>query len=150
MEKQIICVNYNKIQKNLPIEVVLINPYTSVSKSYNAIWDTGAKRFAISYKVFNELSLTNMKKIKVAGVNSNKVALLSMVDIKLTSKISKIFIEGCYVIVCNLPNGVDMLLGMDIITKGDFLISNFEHTLFSFSVPSQKGVSLRGGEFDTL
>ena len=40
--------------------------------------------------------------------------------------------------------GIDVLIGMDIISKGDFAISNYdEKTQFSFRLPSQKDVDYK-------
>lgn len=46
-------------------------------------------------------------------------------------------IENLRVNSCNLPEHVDMLIGMDIIAHGDFHISNCgNNTVFTFKVPS--------------
>jgi hypothetical protein len=45
-------------------------------------------------------------------------------------------IQDCLVIICTLDPTIDMLLGMDVITQGDFAISNGEdQTIFSFAIP---------------
>ena len=43
--------------------------------------------------------------------------------------------------------GIDILIGMDIISKGDFAISNYDgKTQFSFRLPSQQDVDYKNGE----
>lgn len=50
-------------------------------------------------------------------------------------------IEEIVVSSGNLGNGIDLLLGMDIITLGDFSITNVNNrTVFSFRFPSIKKI----------
>lgn len=40
--------------------------------------------------------------------------------------------------------GIDVLIGMDIISNGDFAISNYEgRTQFSFRIPSQEHIEYK-------
>lgn len=42
--------------------------------------------------------------------------------------------------------GIDVLIGMDVISKGDFAISNYNgKTQFSFRIPSQNDVDYKSG-----
>jgi hypothetical protein len=46
-------------------------------------------------------------------------------------------VEDVNVMICDLKQDIDLLIGMDIILLGDFSISNGGgNTLFSFAIPS--------------
>jgi len=125
-------IEYDKVCKILKTEIEVVNPFTKERKTYSAMWDTGATDSVIVKKVYDELNLFAIDRITVQGVNSVKDVDVAMIDIILPNKI--IFPKH-RVTVCEM-NDIDMLIGMDIISKGDFSISNFDgKTLFSFSIP---------------
>ena len=48
-----------------------------------------------------------------------------------------VVVQGVKVTEGNLPEHTDLLIGMDVITIGDFVITNFEgKTKMSFGIPS--------------
>lgn len=132
----IVSVNYQKITNRLSISISVANYYTKAARVYNAIWDTGAMCSVITPKVFNELQLSQLSTIKVNGVNSANIAPVACVDFILP----KMNFPKCYVTVCNINTDADILLGMDIIKQGDFLITNDDETVLSFTMPSIKGL----------
>ena len=106
-----------------------------------ALWDTGASRSLIREEVASQLNLQSVSKII------------------LSTPSDKNFPSNVYLVNLYLPNqtrfrdlqvaeGVlknyDMLIGMDVINCGDFIVSNFDmKTTFTFRMPSMK-------EFDFL
>jgi hypothetical protein len=100
-----------------------------------AIWDTGATSSAITTKVVNQLGLIPTGRAIVSTANGIITQNTYTIDIKLPTTV---LIKG---IVANeisaLTSGCDALIGMDIITLGDFSITNHKGiTCMSFRVPS--------------
>jgi len=102
---------------------------------YNALWDTGATGTVITQKVVDELGLKPTGRTKVRGVNTEKETFKYLVNVLLPNNVGLI---GITVLVGELFE-FDVLIGMDIISRGDFSISNFNNqTTFSFRLPSIK------------
>lgn len=60
-----------------------------------------------------------------------------MVDVILQNNVKIKDVIVCETAIGN--QGIDLLVGMDIILLGDFAVSNYENkTAFSFRIPSQK------------
>lgn len=107
-------------------------------KTFQAIWDTGATHSVITQAVVDACGLkaTGMK--LVHGVLSTDDAETFLVNLLLPNAVQFVNIE---VTLGKLVGGAEMLLGMDIITHGDFSITNVGgETVFSFRVPSIKTV----------
>lgn len=103
------------------------------SKEYKAIWDTGATKTAITSKVAQECGLkpTGMCKIKTAG--GEKDTYTYFVSVYLPNKVC---LPQLRVTQAELA-GADVLIGMDIISHGDFAVTNHEgKTNMSFRMPS--------------
>jgi predicted aspartyl protease len=104
-----------------------------------AIWDTGANMSAINLKVARKLGLvaTNTAFCDTAG---GRVEMpIYLVDLSLPNgdAIPDVLVSGLDLQVC------DALIGMDVISKGDFLVTNANDTLFEFRIPSAGSVTLR-------
>jgi hypothetical protein len=101
----------------------------------NALWDTGATNSVITETTARQLNLTpiGMTKMNHAGGISYKNKYL--INIVLPNRVGMAGIE-----VCDMPdnsNDFGILIGMDVISQGDFSISNFnKDTWFSFRMPS--------------
>lgn len=98
-----------------------------------ALWDTGATNTTINKRIVTELNLvpTGMQTLHTA--NGPCDCFTYLIDIKLPNrvKVHSLLVSGTEV------NGVDMLIGMDIIMLGDLSITNCKKTTFSFQMPSQ-------------
>lgn len=107
-------------------------------KVSRSLWDTGASVTLISSRVAKVLELKSIGKSGVSGYNDG-------VDVKET-----------YCVHIGLPTGdivtnimamefdsdeYDVVIGMDIISKGDFAITNQnDKTTFTFRIPSQEEI----------
>lgn len=103
-------------------------------KVSRSLWDTGASATLVSSKITKVLNLVPIGKSIVSGYNSN-------LDVK-----------NSFLVHVGLPTGdvitnvvamefdgedYDMVIGMDIICKGDFALTNKDdRTTFSFRIPS--------------
>lgn len=106
----------------------------SQHKVYRALWDTGATGSCITANVVKELGLAVIGKAVCSHVQGETITSRYLVNIILPNKIgvSEISVtEGI------IAKGIDVLIGMDIITLGDFAISNKGgKTHFTFRTPS--------------
>jgi hypothetical protein len=99
---------------------------------YKGVWDTGATLTMITPKIFSELELTPIDTATVHGVNSIMQVPVVLINIVLPNKIK---VNSIRATVSEIQ-GVDMLIGMDLIQIGDFSISNLDKkTVFTFAVP---------------
>lgn len=105
-----------------------------VPKPYKGVWDTGATGSAITAKVARELGLKpiGMTKVSTAAgvVDQNEY----LVNFYLPNSVA---VHSIRVTEGVLSGDIDILIGMDIIRLGDFVITNKGgKTLFSFRTPS--------------
>lgn len=116
------------------------NPATTPKEKWNpfihtfeGIWDTGASSSVITQHVVDTLGLkpTGMTLVNHAGGQEYQETYL--VNIALPSEIAFHSLP-----VTKAPlTGTHLLIGMDIITGGDFTITNKgSETIFTFRVPS--------------
>ena len=140
---------YNQIKDVIICSVNLSFPKSLLAQgqqhihhSHFAIWDTGAMASAVTEIEAQRLGLiqTGVKQISGLGGTLDKKTYL--VDILLPNDI---LLENHPVTEIDNPKDKDgnkidsfgMLIGMDIISMGDFSITNFEgKTVMSFRVPS--------------
>ena len=123
---------YHKLMNTLPYEVEVSFLDKSV-KLKNAIWDTGASASSINIKYADVLGLRPISFTTIHTANGPCSVPVFYINIKFNENLS---IDGIAVTGANLV-GIDMLLGMDIINRGQFTISNNnEGTTISFLSPS--------------
>lgn len=119
----------------------LINKVKIISGEKNlevyALWDTGATGTCISENVQRDLGLVAISRQKICTPSSTIEVDVCLVDVELPNKV---LMRDVPVAVTKIGDqGIGMLIGMNIISKGDFAVSNFNnHTVFTFRVPSQK------------
>lgn len=105
---------------------------------YVAIWDTGATRTSISSKIANECNLNAISTVDVNTAGGLCRANVYMIDLWLPNHV---VINNLMVTVLEIT-GADVLIGMDVINRGDFAVSNFNgRTAFSFRYPSIEEIS---------
>ena len=113
------------------------------------LWDTGATGSVITKKTAESLKLSPIKKATVIGVHGKKSVNVYFVNIALHNK--NITLNAAVTECDELSddNNIGMLIGMNIITMGDFAITNFKgNTVMSFCVPSlQKIDFVKNDEF---
>ena len=110
-----------------------------VVKHYQAIWDTGATNTSITIKVADECGLPLIGTTKVHHANGVDTVDVFLASLYLPNRIAFPIIR---VNEAKLT-GADILIGMDIIGKGDFAISNYNGTTqFSFRMPSLMHIDL--------
>ena len=102
--------------------------------TFDAIWDTGATNSVITQKVIDDCGLVATGMAQVHGVHGHSQSETYLVNIVLPDKV---VFTGTRVTKGHFAGG-DLLIGMDIIKRGDFAGTNHNGTtMFSYRVPSQ-------------
>ena len=104
---------------------------------FDALWDTGATNCVISQAVVDSCGLTPISRTIVTGVNTTEETDVYLVNIQLPNSVQFV---GLRVTKGNL-RGEDIIIGMDVITQGDFAVSSYNGvTKFSFRLPSEEHI----------
>lgn len=116
---------FNKETKNIP---------QRHTKELKAVWDTGATGTSISKVLAQQLRLDNIGEIEIEGVTGSAICNKYLVSLYLPNGV---VIPEIEVSDCEGNIGCDVLIGMDVITYGDFAMNNFRgNTTFTFRIPS--------------
>ena len=101
-----------------------------------ALWDTGSSESVISSEIAKKLNLKRVGKAKVDSTGSNFQSQVYEMDLLLGEK--QIFWLNVTESSELNKAGLDVLLGMDVISLGDFAISAYNESIyFSFRYPPQ-------------
>lgn len=101
---------------------------------FDAIWDTGATNCVITQAVIDACGLVPVGMAQVQGVHSASVEEVFLVNIYLPNGVA---FSSVRVARGGFP-GADILIGMDVISQGDFAVTNKGGvTKFSFRIPSE-------------
>ena len=103
-----------------------------------ALWDTGASKSVIGERLVAAMSLQIIGQTMVVHANGQNMRPQYIVNFRLPNGVR---LEGAIVTSAPDFSGFDILLGMDVITTGDFSITTFGgQTWMSFRTPSHKAV----------
>jgi hypothetical protein len=122
-----------------PCQVAISEPMLEVpsQKTFTdteALWDTGATATAISDALAKRLNIPPIGKVVVHAAHGAKEVNQHMVDILLPNQVG---FRNWLVTGADLGASLGILIGMDIITLGDFSITNVNgSTVASFRTPS--------------
>ena len=108
-------------------------------KKFFAIWDTGATNTVISEEVVKDCGLkpVGMTRVRQADGTTEDVNDY-LVDIRLPNAVE---VHNIRVTEGRLRDQANVLVGMDIITKGDFAVTNYNgKTAFSLRIPSTERI----------
>jgi predicted aspartyl protease len=111
-------------------------PFQAVTtaQTVRAVWDTGATGTVITRKIVDELHLQPITMVDVVGANSTGRSFVYLVDLHLPNNV---VMGNLNVTLADLGPATDVLIGMDVITQGDFVVSNKDgKTTMSFRLPS--------------
>jgi hypothetical protein len=109
------------------------------NRQVNGLWDTGATNTSITAKLAAALNLqvVGVCEVTHAGGKTDR-ANRYLVNLFLPNNVG---VVGVMVTECLLPNDFDVLIGMDIISTGDFAVTHFNgSTVFSFRTPSIEAI----------
>jgi hypothetical protein len=98
-----------------------------------ALWDTGSSTSSISKRLAKHLAFISIEVCEVAGIHGIDISNVYIADILLPNSV---VMHNIYVTEFFDNDAFDVIIGMDIITQGDFAISNeTNNTTVSFRIP---------------
>lgn len=122
-------------------EILVFEPFvddaaeaTAKKTKIIATWDTGATNTCLHQRVIDKLGLIPSGTSEIQTAGGIKTVNTYLVNIMLPNQVG---IAG--VMVAGLPDlmNTECLLGMDVISRGDFTITNYGgKTCFTFRIPS--------------
>lgn len=115
-------------------ETIIVN---GIYRPITVLWDTGSNHTLISKEYIEDAGLNPNMRSKIATVNGEVNSEIYQVSIKI-KEIGHIFEMAIQAIPNIHKYGIDMLIGMDIISQGDFSLTHKNGELyFSFKYPSE-------------
>ena len=127
--------NFALSELSTPVQVFPpLVPETFVPKNYTAIWDTGATSSCITQRIVDDLGLQSVGSQRLSTANGFVMSNTYLVAFMLPNNT---LVENVLASCADLSPDTDVLIGMDIITLGNFAVSTYENsTWFSFVIPS--------------
>jgi predicted aspartyl protease len=117
----------NRIVTNVKISTMEYNTCEVL-----ALWDTGAMKSVITKMTAEKLKLIPIDEMTMIGVTGEAKVNVYAICVMLNNLEIDVQVLECM----DMAN-FDLLIGMDIISQGDFIIANNnEQTTFSFRIPS--------------
>lgn len=112
-------------------------PYVVTEK--NALWDTGATASVLTKATVKELNLIPVGTTMVNHAGGSNTSNTYLVNFYLPNRVA---IAGVLVTECDdIAGDFGAIIGMDIIAKGDFSITNVDRkTCISFRIPSMESI----------
>ena len=138
---------YNGIEDSIMTEC-RIYPWVDLTKERpnkvldirDAAWDTGATQTLISGSVIRHLNLKPIGRCQVDGFDGSKLANEYLIHVGLPTGDAVLNIKA---LECD-GAAYDVVIGMDIISKGDFCFTNKDNkSVFSFRLPSKEHIELK-------
>jgi hypothetical protein len=138
----------NVIKTQVHIGIPILSPIKSRisltecnAKEFSAIWDTGATNCVITQKVIDECNIPAIGRAKVNTVSGEDETTVHLVSLFLPNRL---VIPNVRMTKGKMVGG-DVLIGMDIINRGDFALTNKDGvTMLSFRQPSQDEIDFTG------
>lgn len=143
-------INYGRIVESVVTECIVSN--VDVEGSYKqddeerclAIWDSGATSSIITRKIINRLKLQPVGVCQVVGIHGTEYEYTYYVDLMIPGKMTFKTLE---VTEGDLED-VDVLIGMDVISQGDFCISNGNNeTVVAFRSPAGEPIKFDSNKY---
>ncbi len=118
-------------------DIEIKNPFTGAILKTHAIWDTGATNTVVTEQTAQNVGLISIGKTNVAGVHGHKTVNRYFVNVTLNNKSISLDLSVTECSALSSDGSIGVLIGMDIINRGDFAITNYNgNTIMSFRVPS--------------
>ena len=122
---------------NVPNRLTLDSKITYNGNTIDAkcLWDTGATCTAISTDVVTRLNLIAVGRMTIHTPSGSKDTNVYLVDIALPNNVVIQDVQVCDSEIG--AQGIDLLIGMNIISRGDFAVTTSNgRTSFTFRMPS--------------
>ncbi len=128
--------HFSGIVNRILVDCNIAIPHTiGADRAMKALWDTGACCTCIATSVAQAMGLTRVNEKQLIGAD-NKPFMADVFCVRL--QMGHFVIENME--VCGIPmdgKAENMIIGMDVITKGDLSITNYQgQTFLTFREPS--------------
>lgn len=124
--------HYNELHKALESYISIGGEGSMMSAK--ALWDTGVAQSCISYEIVKMIEPKRISKAKSVTSTSSTIEEIFSISISLSDEIT--FRDVAVKATNFKEKNADMLIGMDIISRGDFEVRNLNGiTQFAFSIP---------------
>lgn len=124
--------HYNKLHKALESYIDIGGEGSMMS--VKALWDTGSSQSCISYEIIKMIDPRRISKAKIASAEKTIVEEIFAISVALSDEI--VFRDIAVKAADLSEKNTDMLIGMDIISRGDFEVRNlYGMTQFAFRIP---------------
>lgn len=134
MNNSSLTISYSGITRRILSDVVVSNPNDGTQVKIKALWDTGATNCVISEKYAKaaNLAVVGSTTMNHAGGESQVNEYVANLTLPNNVTVAKVKVLGNDAI-----KGFDFIVGMDVITLGDFCLTNKDgKTVVSFRIPS--------------
>jgi hypothetical protein len=137
---------YNRIVRELRTEAQVgpaFDPSQNSNpplKEFEAVWDTGATGSVISQRVVDECGLQPIGMVEVHTVLRTDMSYVYLISILLPNKVGFPQLR----VTQGKIRDADVLIGMDLIGRGDLAITNDGRTVLSFRCPSIECIDFTG------
>jgi len=141
-KSDILCYKFNSIQKRIITPINIFNTFVETQKqsTESALWDTGATISAITPKLVNDLWFVPAGTMAISGITGALDVEFILATIQLPDGILR---QNIKMAVCDFSQNINVILGMDIITLGDFeLLHGNNNTVFSFTSPPSEKIKI--------
>lgn len=102
--------------------------------SVKALWDTGVTQSCISYEIVKMIEPKRISKSKIVSAEKAVIEETFSISVALSDEIT--FRDVAVKAMDLTEKDADMLIGMDIIARGDFEVRNLHGiTQFAFRIP---------------
>lgn len=130
----------------LETEIGISKPYDPGSgdgapsiANFKAVWDTGASCCVISRKVVDSLRLPQIDRMITHTANGTRLSGVYLVNVHLPNEVSFSAIRAIDADIDTFK--ADVLIGMDIIGKGDFAVTHKnKNTCMTFQIPPHRHI----------
>lgn len=103
-----------------------------------AIWDTGASGTVITERAVKAAGLKPISMTMTRGVHGERMANVYLASLRLPCNV---IFHSLRVTEGDLGPDIDVLIGMDVISAGDFAVTNLNgKTTFSFRLPAMQRI----------
>lgn len=123
----------NKLISTIEVE----DPFSLKTVQVSGIWDTGATRSVVTKSTAQALGLVSVGQRTVRGVHGVRLVNVYLATIRLSGTDIEVTEQVTECDELSSDGTVGTLLGMNIISTGDFAVSNYRNrTKFTFRSPS--------------
>lgn len=128
-------IDYHGRSNKLKTQISISNGSRTITGT--ALWNTGATTSCISESVAQQLSFVPTGMMDIQTPSSTKSVKTYLVNVRLPNHLNVNDVQVCETDIGK--QDIEVLIGMDIITLGNFSVSNFNNnTVFTFRFPSKE------------